>query len=63
METSSELSASQLNFRSPSPPSMLGINYSKAAVIDIEWFRKATAALRHHIYKILKPHVVKVRKI
>ena len=28
---------------------------SKAAFIGIEWFRKVTIALRHHVYKRLKP--------
>ena len=33
--------------------------FSKATVIGIEWFRKTTIALRHHIYKRLKPHTDK----
>ena len=32
---------------------------SKATFIDIEWFRKATIAPRHHIYKRLMPHTDK----
>ena len=35
---------------------------SKAAFIAIEWFHKATIAVRHHIYKRLKPHTDKKSK-
>ena len=33
-----------------------------ATFIGIEWFRKATIALRHHIYKRLKPHTDKKKE-
>ena len=32
---------------------------SKTAFLGIEWYRKATIALRHHTYKRLKPHTDK----
>ena len=35
---------------------------SKATFIGIEWFRKITIALRHHIYKRLKPHTINKSK-